>query len=147
MAARLDSVCKVICERGGWGVTNLQLQKMLYMTQMGYMGLHSGARLADAEFEAWDYGPVEPNLYRKVRMFGSSPVQNVFFQARPFKPDDERLEFIVNATDRLLKLRPGDLVDITHWSKGAWAKSYVPGTKGIKIPDKDILEEYNARAQ
>lgn len=146
MAARLDSVCKVICERGNWRISNLQLQKILYMIQMSYMGQHNGARLADADFEAWDYGPVEPTLYRRVRMFGSSPVEDVFSEARPFKEDDPRLAFINDACKQLLPLRPGQLVDITHWQQGAWAKNYVPGTRGITIPDKDIVEEYRARA-
>jgi len=145
MAARLDSVCKVICEQGDWKVTNLQLQKILYMVQMYYMGGHQGARLVDADFEAWDYGPVEPTLYRKARMFGASPLQDVFYNARPFKTSDERLTFISEACEQLLPLRPGELVDITHWSDGAWAKNYVPRVKGIVIPDEDIVAEYHAR--
>ena len=145
MAARLDSVCKIICECGSWGVTNLQLQKILYMAQMFYMGQNDGARLVDAEFEAWDYGPVEPELYRKVRMFGKKPVSDVFYKARPFKEEDARFAFIKQVSNDLLPLRPGQLVDITHWSEGAWAKNYVPGIKGIKIPDEDIIAEYNRR--
>lgn len=114
---------------------------------MFYMGTHEGVRLIDAEFEAWDYGPVEPSLYRKVRMYGSQPVADVFYDARPFKGDDARLAFINDVCDQLLPLKPGQLVDITHWSEGAWAKNYVPGIKGIKIPDQDIITEYNCRAR
>jgi uncharacterized phage-associated protein len=69
---------------------NLQLQKILYLAQMIYMGHTAGGRLADGSFEAWDYGPVEPSVYRKVRMFGSDPISNVFFGARVFSKDDER---------------------------------------------------------
>ena len=41
--ARLDSVAKFICESGGWGVSNLQLQKIIYMAQMYYMGSTVGS--------------------------------------------------------------------------------------------------------
>jgi len=77
MAARTDSACKFICKAGDWRVTNLQLQKILYFSQMCYLGLEHD-RLADTAFEAWDYGPVSPKVYRQVRMFGSSPIRDVF---------------------------------------------------------------------
>lgn len=145
MAARLDSVCKYICDRGGWKVTNLQLQKLLYMAQMLHMGRFDGARLVEANFEAWDYGPVAPSLYHKVKMFGDTPIDDVFLAARPFKDDDHRRPIMDEVCDKLLSKRPGELVDITHWSEGAWAKNYVPGARGIPIPDDDIASEYHAR--
>jgi len=145
MTARLDSVCKYICEKGSWKISNLQLQKILYMTQMVYMGQNDGARLVDANFEAWDYGPVEPSLYQRVRMFGSRPIQDVFYAARPFKANDPRRIILDEVCDELVHRRPGELVDITHWSRGAWAKNYESGIRGIKIPDTDIYAEYHKR--
>ena len=145
MTARLDSVSKFICERGEWKVSNLQLQKILYIAQMLHMGKTGGQRLADTGFEAWDYGPVSPKLYRKVRMFGASPIEDVFYDAREFPQADSRRAELVRVCDQLLPLRPGALVELTHSSKGAWAKNYVPGFRGNKIPDTDIIAEYNNR--
>lgn len=145
MTARLDSVCRYICEKGGWKVSNLQLQKLLYLAQMVHLGEH-GERLTDADFQAWDYGPVEPTVYRKVRMFGSGPISDVFYDARAFKADDQRKKSLDLVCDQLLSVTPGRLVDITHWDKGAWVKNYVPGFKGLTIPDADIVAEYHARS-
>lgn len=145
MAARLDSVARYICETGNWRVSNLQLQKLIYMAQMVYMGENDGARLVDASFQAWDYGPVIPELYSKVRMFGSGAIRDVFFLARPFKEDDRRKLTLDEACENLLSKRPGELVDITHWPEGAWSKHYVQGVKGIEIPDGDIIAEYRRR--
>jgi uncharacterized phage-associated protein len=145
MAARLDSVCKLICEQGDWRVSNLQLQKILYIVQMIYMGHVGGKRLADASFEAWDYGPVEPTVYRKVRMFGSEPISNVFYNARVFNKEDERRNVIIDVSRDLLRRRASELVEITHWDKGAWAEHYVPGIRGIRIPDDAILAEFRRR--
>lgn len=144
MAARTDSVCRFICEAGNWRVTNLQLQKILYLSQMFYLGLE-GERLIDSVFEAWDLGPVEPNVYRQVRQFGASPIEDVFWDARAFKKDDKRRRLLSDACRDLLSLRPGELVEITHWEKGAWAKNYVPGIGRTRIPDADIIEEFNNR--
>ncbi len=145
MAARLDSVAKFVCERGGWKVSNLQLQKLIYMAQMLHLGRHDGTRLVDANFEAWDYGPVEPDLYHKIKMFGSKPVDDVFFDARYFTKSDERRGTLIEVCDTLLSKRPGELVDITHWPDGAWAKYYVPGSRYIRIPDAAIAQEYHDR--
>lgn len=141
MVARLDSVCRYMCERCGWKLTNLQLQKFLYMAQVLHLG-REGSRLVDADFEAWDYGPVAPELYHKVKGFGADHIRDVFFDARPFKSGDARVDLMNEVCDVLGHRRPGELVDITHWSMGAWAKHYVPGARGITIPDDDIRQEY-----
>lgn len=144
MAARSDSVCRFICETGDWRITNLQLQKILYIAQMAYLGIE-GERLADLSFEAWDHGPVAPRVYRQVRMFGAAPIGDVFSDARPFAANSKRKEMLTNACRDLIPLRPGQLVEITHWDGGAWAACYEPRAKGTRIPDQAIIREYKAR--
>lgn len=146
MTARLDSVCKYICEAGGWKVSNLQLQKILYLAQVYHLG-KTGNRLADARFQAWDYGPVEPTLYNKAKVFGASPVENVFYDALTFKEGDPRRLLLDEICDDLLERSPGNLIDVTHWEEGAWAKYYVPGVRGVWIPDEAIRQEYIDRAR
>ncbi|KQP93759.1 hypothetical protein ASF60_13915 [Methylobacterium sp. Leaf113] len=126
-------------------MTNLQLQKTLYLAQMTYMGQNDGEPLFEGSFEAWDYGPVEPSLYRKVRMFGSRPVSDVFLDARRFGDDDPRREFLMGICRDLLSKPASELVEITHWEDGAWAKNYVPGARGVQISDEDINQEYHDR--
>lgn len=145
MAARLDTVAKYICEAGDWQVSNLKLQKVLYMAQMYYMGQNDGERLFDAGFEAWEFGPVVPDLYRRVRMFGAGPIKDVFYNARYFRSDDRRVNFLNEVCSELLPQRPGALVDITHWPEGAWAQNYVEGIRNIRIPDEHIFAEFGKR--
>jgi uncharacterized phage-associated protein len=145
MAARLQSVANYICEKSGWSISNLQLQKLMYLSQMIYLGRTNGGRLFDGDFQAWDYGPVEPSLYHKAKIFGSGHVGDVFTQARFFEEDDPRREVMDDVCDRFLKFSGGDLVEITHWDEGAWARNYVPGARNTPIPDEDILDEYRRR--
>ncbi len=147
MAARLDSVCKYISERADWQLTNLQLQKVLYLAQMFHMGRTDGQRLFDGYFEAWDYGPVEPDLYHKLKVFGSDHITDVFRTARNFREDDPRRKVMNDVCKKFLRYSAGDLVEITHWDEGAWAEHYTPGVRGIRIPDEDILAEYNRRQE
>ena len=145
MAARAESVANYICKKSGWTVSNLQLQKLMYLAQMIYMGRTGGKRLFKGSFQAWDYGPVETNLYHKAKVYGSGPIRSKFSEGLTFKEDDPRREVMDDICNRFLKFSAGDLVDITHWDGGAWAKNYVPRARNIMIPDSDILDEYKNR--
>ena len=63
-----------LIERSNQSLSNLELQKLLYLAHMFYMGRYDGEPLVHGEFEAWDYGPVHPTLYQRARTFGSNPV-------------------------------------------------------------------------
>lgn len=145
MAISSFSAAKMICERGSWKVTNLELQKILYMAHMFHMGQTGGARLIDGQFEAWDYGPVEPRLYARVRMFGSDYIEDVFYGRA--LPQSESVEHrsLSEACDALIGKSAGELVSMTHWKDGAWAKTYRPGIRHVPIPDELILDEFHAR--
>ena len=77
MSISVSAAAKRLCERSGWSLTNLKLQKLLYISHMFHLG-KTGEPLVNGHFEAWDYGPVSPFLYHKVKVFGSSPVENIF---------------------------------------------------------------------
>jgi len=136
----LYSAVKYICEKSGWKVSNLKVQKILYMAHMIHMGRNGGERLVDTSFEAWDYGPVEPNLYHKVKAFGSKPIPNIFKNIPD--PEGQEEKVLKEACEHLLHRSHDELVTITHDECGAWAKNYMPGIRGIKILDDDILSEY-----
>lgn len=116
---------------------------MLYMADMNYVG-QTNARLINEDFEAWDYGPVLPSLYHQCKSFGSKPVPDIFWGVRSIHGTPEA-EILQLAWDNLREQSPGQLVENTHWDQGAWAKHYRPGSKGVKIPTRDMIEEYRKR--
>ncbi|MBQ2173756.1 MAG: DUF4065 domain-containing protein [Alphaproteobacteria bacterium] len=71
-------VAKTVCELAGWNLSHLKLQKILYILQMFYLG-ENGKPLFYANFEAWDFGPVEPNLYKKLMNAGADNIPRWFF--------------------------------------------------------------------
>lgn len=101
--------------------------------------------LASRPFEAWDYGPVEPMLYHKLKAYGGSHVSDIF-NASPYVEGDPEYDSISEVLRQLRNARPAKLVAITHWDEGAWQQHYVPGRRGIVIPDQDILAEYKRLA-
>ena len=145
MAIPALSAARALCELRNWQVSNLELQKILYLAQMFYLGRTNGEPLIAEHFEAWDYGPVVPDLYRHVKGFGDQPVRNVFHWVE--EVDHARPEFslLQEAANGTANIKPGRLIAITHWDKGAWAQVYKPGEHHIRIPNRLILEEYRAR--
>lgn len=109
---------------------------------MVHLGRGNGP-LVPGHFEAWDYGPVHPALYQKVKAFGSKPIPNVFWSRS--KPEGTAHEVLSDACDNLIGRSPGELVRNTHWMNGAWAKRYSTSAKNVVIPEADIIAEYKAR--
>ncbi len=136
------SAAKTLCELSDWTLTNLRLQKILYVAHMAHLGRENGDPLIRQErFEAWSYGPVLSSLYHRVKAFGRDPIKNVF-HAIPRTPPGSALKALTEMYEKLKLKTPGELVAITHRSEGAWAKHYQPGIPHIKIPNEDIREEY-----
>ena len=121
-------------------LSNLQLQKILYMADMNLVG-RDGIRLVDENFEAWDYGPVLPSLYHRCKAFGAKPVPNVFWDAKDISGTTEN-DMLALAWDRLRNSTPGQLVANTHSGDGAWVRRYVPGARDRKITTQDMISEY-----
>ncbi|MCH9845266.1 MAG: DUF4065 domain-containing protein [Alphaproteobacteria bacterium] len=135
-------VAKTLSELVDWNITNLQLQKILYITHMFYIGRELGPKLIREEFEAWDYGPVIPVVYRELKSFGSSNILNIFTTNR-LKEDEIDYTFLREITNDLKEYTGGELVSITHHPEGAWHKCYKENVKGIVIPTEEIKNEYD----
>ena len=140
MALNPISAAKRMCERSEWSISNLTLQKILYLAHMFHLGIHD-APLVTGHFQAWDYGPVHPEVYHYVKVFGAEPVRNVFRSIENAQEGKET-ELIDQAVDQLKSKKPALLVQITHRKEGAWFKHYKPNQNNIVIPDSDIKKEY-----
>ena len=136
---------KYMAGRSGWRLSNLELQKILYIAHMFHLGIHD-TPLVDGDFQAWDLGPVHPVLYREVKRFGADPVTDIRHPTG-YVEDGTEKNLLDQAVDVLSKKTGAQLVSITHWDYGAWARNYIPGVKGRIIPQKDILDEYRKRQE
>lgn len=137
--ATLDAA-KTLGNLSGWSMTNLEMQKMLYFAHMFFLG-RTGQPLVPDNFEAWDRGPVIPALYHKVKFFGSDPIWDIFSGSKVIRSGLE-FEILRDIYANLSKHNAGQLVALAHREGGAWANHYVPNRKGIKIPNADIITEY-----
>lgn len=131
---------KTIFDLKNGKASNLSLQKLLYLSHLIHLGTQ-GVPLASREFEAWDLGPVEPDLYHKLKAYGSKDVSDIF-GVPAYEEETPEHASIRKVMHDVGNATPGKLVAVTHWAGGAWAQNYRPNVLGIRIPDADVLDEF-----
>lgn len=124
----------------GWSLTNLHMQKVLYVAQMLHMG-RTGRPLFNDRFEAWEYGPVVPALYRHAKVFKNKPVTSLS-AGEAFHRDSAEAQTICDAYTMTKHMTPGQLVSYLHQPGGAWDQAFRPGELGCTIPQAAILADW-----
>ena len=71
-------VAQKLCALSDWSLTNLQLQKLLYLSHLLYLGENREPLILE-HFQAWKFGPVLPQVYNRVKVFKDRPVLNIFY--------------------------------------------------------------------
>lgn len=61
------------CKSHGYTISNLKLQKILYFVQAEFL-VSAGAPCFYEDIEAWDFGPVIPEVYHEFKIYGSSGI-------------------------------------------------------------------------
>ena len=136
MYRALDIACYIItyCVEHGHPISNLQLQKILYYIQLYYLKETGFPAFRDS-IEAWQFGPVVPNVYYRFSGNGAMPITSTFNTEHINAIDKNNFDPII---DEKSVLPPWDLVAETHHEGGAWERNYRgPDIKNI-IPLGDI---------
>ena len=135
------SAARRLGEHSGWDLTNLHMQKLLYLAHMYYLGANKEP-LVDGDFEAWDYGPVQPKLYHYLKRYGADIIPSAALSFAIPVENKTACVYLDAVVDQLPRSR---LMAITHWEEGAWAKNYERGSMGILLTNTAIAEEYENR--
>ena len=139
----MESVAQFFCEKSGWTLTSLKLQKLMYFAQLYYMG---GARhrLFDGAFEARTHGPALRALYGVVKDFGKdTPIARGSFGSPPRIEKDSDAYKILSMLYKLSGHKSlADLCSLSRREDGAWIRHY-SWHKVNTIADKSILQEYD----
>lgn len=142
------------CDSRGRRVTNLALQKLVYFCHVWSL-IAIGSPLVRHKFEAWEFGPVLPYLYRSFKNYDRSPVVGRATQIDPVDGKQRVVEYNFNSElDSLLReivefysrLSAGTLVELSHAEGGPWHSVWNhAGTvnPGMKIDDASIVEFYS----
>lgn len=130
------------CNEQGMGVSNLKLQKILYFVQAEFLVSTPNSRPCFRDkIEAWDFGPVVPNVYHQYKIFGSASIPpRINERLTPYleeilPADQLKINAIVDETSRY---SASQLVAITH-HQTPWMSAYRRGFNN-EITNESILE-------
>lgn len=117
-------------------ISNLQLQKILYYIQLEFS--HNGRQAFGDAIEAWQFGPVVPNVYYYFCGYGAMPITNTYYGVS-IESDDE---CIINPiVDKKSRLNPWDMVEETHKANGAWDQVYKNGKGNKQVIPFDLIQK------
>ena len=147
---------------GGAALTQMQLQKLVYMAH-GWTLAITGAPLTTDSPQAWDYGPVYPDLYDHTKLFGRGPIGREITSE-----DDEPARFFgrargvaqpyranIDATERSIinqvwarygPISGARLSSMTHQPNTPWSQIYEGGRNRV-IPNDLIQTHYRELAE
>ena len=132
------------CDKNKLRITNLQLQKILFFIQKESIRKR-GYGIFSNRIEAWQYGPVVPDVFYQFAGFGAMKLvlyEDLFSDVSPKDIiDDQSKEIIEGILREYIHVSPWDLVAKSHVSNGAWSNSISMGEK-YPITDQDIFNIY-----
>lgn len=135
-----DAILKIAKARGET-LTPMQLMKLVYIAHGWSLGLRN-TDLFRNRIEAWQYGPVMPDLYHATKQFGRSPIplEMVGTGEPDVAPQD--LDFLEDVYDKYGHLSGPQLSYLTHQRGTPWDQVYRPESRNWEIPDRLIREHY-----
>ncbi len=123
------------CIEDGEPISNLQLQKILYYIQKKFLNDGKIAFLDD--IQAWQFGPVVPEVYYFYCGYGSMPITSQYDR---YEIESEDKGIIDEIIEGKRKLRPWELVRETHKKDGAWDRTYANGNGNRKVISCELIK-------
>lgn len=142
----------------GGKLTQMQVQKLAYIAH-GWNLVVNKEPLISERPEAWQYGPVYPDLYEHTKYFGKDPI------GREITPDDGMFARFFGSSEkpepaykadltvgernviaavwkRYGSLSAARLSELTHQPDTPWYEAYSKSGRGTKLEDVSIKEHY-----
>ena len=121
-------------EDSGDVITNLKAQKLLYYAQ-GVALAETGQPLFDEDFRNWQHGPVIPEVYQKLKQFGSNQIE-LDEELNESLFSDSELEMLIRAYRSFGQYSAWKLRDMTH-AEAPWRD-----TKPDEVITKGAIKKY-----
>lgn len=140
--AALDVAQYIINEtlNKGYPVSNLKLQKMLYFVQ-GVMLVNYGRPAFEDRIEAWQYGPVVPEVYFAYSSYGATPILLQYDEINLDAEEKNAANIVIKS---FLKTPAFALVNETHKVNSPWYDAYHSSGDNI-ISNESIVQYFSAQ--
>lgn len=124
-------------------ITHLKLQKLLYFAQGWALAAHNKS-LFENDFQAWKYGPVQPEIYHTFCEYGGRQIELNFPDIEFSEEESFILELVWRAYG---KLSGQELSARTHEKGTPWDLSFRDGERDIVIPKKLIQTHFERKLE
>ena len=136
-----------IAKRKGLSLSNLQLQKLVYIAHGYMLGWQNKALISD-NVEAWNYGPVISSVYHGFKHFGDSKIEvdpNVDNIKTNLDSDGLAIQVIDGVLNLYGHLDAMHLVNLTHQPDTPWYITWneMGGNRYYSFPiDNEIIKNH-----
>lgn len=130
----------------GRRLTNMQLQKLVFFAHGIHLGAFDGEPLIDEEARAWDFGPVIPVLYERLRKYGRGDVTDDVIspdQRELLDPDGTEMEAIRTAWETYRDKDAWKLSKISHLEGSPWDQVW--RLRRYAVIPNDVIRNYYQR--
>ena len=118
---------------------NLKINKMLYYAQ-GFSLAKLGKNLFDEDFQAWDYGPVIPEVYHAFKCCGRKSIDEPTDEFDEDELGNDEFNLLIDVFSAYGKYTGWALKEMTHIKGGPWEKVYEPGKN--RVISADSMRSY-----
>ena len=127
-------------------LTNMQLQKLVFFAHGAHLAAYN-APLIDDEVRAWDFGPVIPELYERLREYGSGYVDPVLsrYREREFGHAGSEHQAVRSVWQAYREHSAWELSSISHRPGSPWDQIWNSGRRYSVIPDELTRDYYRGR--
>lgn len=140
-----DAILK-IAKAQGKSLTPMQLVKLTYIAHGWSLGLRN-KDLFQNKIEAWQYGPVIPDLYHATKSYGRNPIPlSAIGDPEDIQVTPEDRAFLTDVVNKYGNLDGIALSYLTHKAGTPWTQIYYPGVRNTEIPDTLIAQHYRELA-
>jgi uncharacterized phage-associated protein len=145
-----------LAARDGKKIDPLQMQKLLYLVE-GWSLVITGTSMFREPIEAWDYGPVVPEIYYALRAYGDRPIVTRLVEIdEDGEPAEATAHFSAADEDVIGTVWASyghwsgpELIKLTHEEHSPWHRAYYNNRdeRNARINRMDIRDWFDELAE
>jgi uncharacterized phage-associated protein len=134
-------------------ITQMKLQKLVYISHGFCLAILNKPLISD-DIQAWQYGPIIPELYNEFKPFGKSPIKSLatnmyvdddleIIKTPVYinKNDNEINDLLETIWEKYKRYNGIQLSNMTHQDNTPWHQTYKNGIPNQNIKN-DVIKRY-----
>lgn len=106
-------------------LTQLHVQKLMFLLEAYYMNITDEPYLYECNYQAWNFGPVATQLYKKFKKYGKDDIILTKEEEQNGNNIEEgKKEIIEKLYENFKDFSPMQLVNFTHADGSPWKKAW-----------------------